>query len=52
MLIGDEIPVTATLLDGDERDRILRGFTDMVQVYQTYLGRADRAPRIFRLSAA
>ena len=52
VLIGDEIPVTATLVDGPDRDRIMRGFIDMVRVYQTYLGRTDREPRIFRLSAA
>ncbi|WP_018178627.1 nitroreductase family deazaflavin-dependent oxidoreductase [Jongsikchunia kroppenstedtii] len=52
VIMGREIPVTATLLAAAERDRIQQGFIDMVAVYQTYLGRTDRELRIFRLSAA
>ncbi|MFW0788764.1 nitroreductase family deazaflavin-dependent oxidoreductase [Gordonia sp. CPCC 205333] len=51
VIIGDEIPVTATLLDDSERERILGEFVKMIDVYQTYLGRTDRKLRIFRLSA-
>lgn len=51
VIIGDEIPVTATLLDGEDRERVLAGFIDMVAAYQVYLGRTDRKLRIFRLSA-
>lgn len=51
VLIGREIPVTATLLDGEERERIVNEFVDMVAVYGTYLSRTDRKLRVFRLTA-
>ncbi|GAC77960.1 MULTISPECIES: nitroreductase family deazaflavin-dependent oxidoreductase [Gordonia] len=52
VIIGDEIPVTATLIDGADRERVLAGFIESMAVYQTYLGRTDRELRIFRLTAA
>ena len=46
---GKDIPVTATLLGGDERQRILEKFIDYVRTYNTYLHRTDRNLRIFEV---
>lgn len=39
---GEDVPVPATLLDGDERARVLAKFIDYVRTYDTYVHRTDR----------
>lgn len=46
---GTEIPVTASLLTGDERDRGLQKFL-AYPMYRSYLSRTDRELRLFALS--
>jgi hypothetical protein len=49
---GQDVPVVAELLAGDEAER---GYALMAQIADTYLvyrGRTDRQIRVFRLSAA
>jgi deazaflavin-dependent oxidoreductase (nitroreductase family) len=48
---GTEVESRATLLEGDERDRVYAEFEGLVEVYRTYRGRTDRDIRVFRLSA-
>ncbi len=46
---GTEIPVTASLLTGEERDRGLQKFL-AYPMYRSYLSRTDRELRLFALS--
>lgn len=46
---GDEMPVTATLLTGDERERGMQKFL-AYPMYRSYLSRTDRELRLFALS--
>lgn len=47
---GERIPVTATLLDGDEADAAYQKLVDLTAVYSSYRGRTDRKIRVFRLT--
>ncbi|MBU3751671.1 MAG: nitroreductase family deazaflavin-dependent oxidoreductase [Mycobacterium sp.] len=49
-LAGKEIPVVATLLAGDEYERVQRMFMEYVKVYPAYRTRTDRRVRIFALT--
>ena len=49
---GHDVPVTAELLDGDERDHIWRLFTRLAGVYDVYRERTTRDLRVFRLRAS
>lgn len=46
---GGEVPVTATLLAGDERERGLQRFCEY-PMYRAYLTRTDRHLRLFALT--
>ena len=46
---GREIPVRATLLDGDERDRAVGLFMNYLKAYPAYRSRTDREIRVFAL---
>ncbi|MFH5211448.1 nitroreductase/quinone reductase family protein [Antrihabitans sp. NCIMB 15449] len=46
---GVEIPVTATQLHGDERERAFAQFVDFTTTYENYTGRTDRDLRVFAL---
>lgn len=48
-IAGTEIPVTATLLSGTERDRALQKFLDY-PMYRAYRTRTNRELRLFALS--
>ena len=47
---GREIPARATLLTGEEYDRVQRMFMDYVKVYPAYRTRTDREVRVFALT--
>ena len=47
---GRRIPVTATLLEGEEAEAAYRKMVDITAVYSTYRGRTDRRIRVFRLT--
>jgi deazaflavin-dependent oxidoreductase (nitroreductase family) len=47
---GKEIPVVATQLTGDERERVYRMFADYATNYDAYRGRTDRDIRVFALT--
>jgi deazaflavin-dependent oxidoreductase (nitroreductase family) len=47
---GLRIPVTATLLEGDEAETAYLKMVDLTQVYSSYRGRTDRQIRVFRLT--
>ena len=49
---GDRIPVTATLLEGDEAETAYQRMVDITAVYASYRGRTDREIRVFRLTPA
>jgi hypothetical protein len=44
------IPVTATLLEGDDAEAAYRKMVALAQTYSTYRGRTDREIRVFRLA--
>ena len=49
--IGDHtVPVTAELLEGDDRDRAWHRFADLATTYDVYQSRTDRVIRMFRLA--
>ncbi|RZS36585.1 deazaflavin-dependent oxidoreductase (nitroreductase family) [Herbihabitans rhizosphaerae] len=48
-LAGKEIPVRATLLDGEERDRVFAEFVKRAKAYDVYRERTTREIRVFRL---
>ena len=47
---GRDIPVTATRLDGEERQRAIEAFIALTEVYAAYLDRTDRELRVFALT--
>lgn len=47
---GKRIPVTATLLEGDEAATAYQRMVEITAVYATYRGRTDREIRVFRLT--
>jgi deazaflavin-dependent oxidoreductase (nitroreductase family) len=47
---GRRIPVTATLLEGDDAEAAYRKMVALAQTYSTYRGRTDREIRVFRLT--
>jgi uncharacterized FAD-dependent dehydrogenase len=49
-MAGQEIPVLATELTGDEYDRIYQRFLDFMKVYEAYRTRTDRRIRVFALT--
>lgn len=49
--MGRDIPVTAELLGGAERQRILDAFIAFADNYRVYLGRTNRDLRVFKLTA-
>lgn len=46
---GLDIPVRATLLEGEAADAAYRAMVDVVRTYAEYRNRTDRAIRVFRL---
>lgn len=48
-IAGKDIPVRATLLHGEERERAFGELMKVVSVYRAYRDRADRQLRIFKL---
>jgi hypothetical protein len=47
---GTDVPVTATLLAGDEAERAYRRMIEITAVYAAYRTRTDRRIRVFRLT--
>jgi deazaflavin-dependent oxidoreductase (nitroreductase family) len=47
---GERIPVTATLLEGDEAETAYQQMVDITAVYASYRDRTDREIRVFRLT--
>ena len=47
---GQRIPVTATLLDGDDAAAAYQKMVAITPVYSAYRGRTDRQIRVFRLT--
>jgi deazaflavin-dependent oxidoreductase (nitroreductase family) len=47
---GQDVPVLATLLEGDEAETAFRKIVELSRVYLTYRGRTDRTLRLFRLT--
>jgi deazaflavin-dependent oxidoreductase (nitroreductase family) len=47
---GQRVPVTATLLDGDEAETAYRRMVEIADTYSAYRGRTDRQIRVFRLT--
>ena len=47
---GRRIPVTATLLEGDDAEAAYGKMVALAQTYSTYRGRTDREIRVFRLT--
>lgn len=47
---GKRVPVTATLLEGDEAEAAYQGMIAVTPVYAEYRHRTDRAIRVFRLT--
>jgi deazaflavin-dependent oxidoreductase (nitroreductase family) len=47
---GERIPVTATLLDGEEAEAAYQKMVEVTSVYSVYRGRTDRRIRVFRLT--
>ncbi|MFD9284861.1 nitroreductase/quinone reductase family protein [Streptomyces mirabilis] len=43
------MPVTARLVEGEEREEIWRQFVDLYSGYQTYSDRSGRDLRVFHL---
>ena len=46
------MPVTATLLEGEEAETAYRKMIEVTTVYVEYRHRTDRAIRVFRLTPA
>jgi len=49
---GKRVPVTATLLEGEEAETAYRAMIEVTTVYAEYRNRTDRAIRVFRLTPA
>jgi deazaflavin-dependent oxidoreductase (nitroreductase family) len=47
---GRRIPVTATLLAGEEAEAAYRKMIEIASTYSVYRGRTDRSIRVFRLT--
>lgn len=47
---GARVPVTATLLEGEEAETAYREMIEVTTVYAEYRNRTDRAIRVFRLT--
>jgi deazaflavin-dependent oxidoreductase (nitroreductase family) len=47
---GQRIPVSATLLHGEEAEAAYRKMVEIADTYSTYRGRTDRDIRVFRLT--
>ena len=47
---GARVPVTATLLEGEEAETAYRAMIEVTSVYAEYRNRTDRAIRVFRLT--
>ena len=47
---GRRIPVTATLLDGEQAEAAYQKMVEITAVYSSYRGRTDRQIRVFRLT--
>jgi deazaflavin-dependent oxidoreductase (nitroreductase family) len=47
---GREVPVTATLLEGEEAEAAYRRMVEVTAVYAAYRTRTDRRIRVFRLT--
>jgi len=47
---GQRIPVTATLLEGDEAEAAYQKMVEIASTYSAYRGRTDRQIRVFRLT--
>lgn len=47
---GERVPVTATLLEGEEAEAAYRAMIEVTTVYAEYRKRTDRAIRVFRLT--
>jgi deazaflavin-dependent oxidoreductase (nitroreductase family) len=50
IVLGRRIPVTATLLEGDEAEAAYQKMVEVTSVYAAYRGRTDRQIRVFRLT--
>lgn len=50
-MAGRDIPVTATPITGDDKDRLYQQFVEVTRVYDTYRKRTDREIRMFGLAA-
>jgi deazaflavin-dependent oxidoreductase (nitroreductase family) len=48
---GNEIPATATPVEGDEKQRVYREFENLARNYTVYQNKTSRDMRMFRLSA-
>jgi deazaflavin-dependent oxidoreductase (nitroreductase family) len=48
---GQDIPVTAELLAGEEAEAAYRTMIELARTYREYQSRTDRAIRVFRLTA-
>ena len=48
--VGHDVPVLATLLEGDEAETAFQKFAVLSRVYPVYRGRTDRALRLIRLT--
>lgn len=49
---GARVPVTATLLEGEEAETAYRAMIEVTSVYAEYRNRTDRPIRVFRLTPA
>ncbi|MCA1005865.1 nitroreductase family deazaflavin-dependent oxidoreductase [Rhodococcus hoagii] len=49
-MAGRDIPVLATRVTGDEKDRLYKQFIELAGVYAVYQGRTDRDIRMFALT--
>lgn len=49
-MAGRDIPVLATQVTGDEKDRLYRKFVELAGAYAVYQGRTDREIRMFVLT--
>lgn len=49
-MAGHDIPVLATQVTGDEKDRLYRNFIELAGAYAVYQGRTDRDLRMFVLT--
>lgn len=49
---GRDVPVVATPLEGQERERVWQAFVDMASTYEAYRSRTSRDIRVFALDPA